>query len=314
MAIRDISGLGIVREGYGEEAVFLKGRPPMGEFLGFVKHHTTDGAEIDISELSEEWRLANDHVKLLELSEAGLADKIAMTDPPNGLAQRCKRLLADDVVRASFGIVPTTVGMVELDRVVVFQKFINLEHVRRIQGKVGPKPTPEEIFDLCLGNDEQTPVESDQVAPNTWVFTSQSNDLRVLEVASLGPKQISGHPWTGYPASVMGLAVGYGTNKVSAIRIGTRLVLNNGSHRAYALRDLGVKQVPCLIQNVTRREELEVIGNELLVKHADYYVSAPRPALLKDYFDDELRRIVRIPRRRRQIKVTVSVEMMDLSA
>src|SRR2546430_11202463 len=38
------------------------------------------------------------------------------------------------------------------------------------------------------------------------------------------------------------------------------LILNNGSHRAYALRELGITRVPCIVQHVSCREELNVLA------------------------------------------------------
>jgi len=51
-------------------------------------------------------------------------------------------------------------------------------------------------------------------------------------------------------------------------------VLNNGHHRASALRECGVRQVPFVIQKVTRREELDVMAIGDLSRHPD--ASRPR--------------------------------------
>ena len=53
------------------------------------------------------------------------------------------------------------------------------------------------------------------------------------------------------------LVVGYGINAMNAIQVGNRLILNNGSHRGYALRSLDIAKAPCIIQRMTRRDELE---------------------------------------------------------
>ena len=69
--------------------VFLIGRPPIGELLGFIKTMAVDGQNVDLGSLTAEWRAANDHVLRLERDEAGLAD-----DPPVGtLAESLVRLL-----------------------------------------------------------------------------------------------------------------------------------------------------------------------------------------------------------------------------
>lgn len=113
---------------------------------------------------------------------------------------------------------------------------------------------------------------------------------------------------------VVGLVVGYGSNYLSAIHVDGRLILNNGSHRAFALRERGITHVPCAVQQITRREELDVVGPEDLKQYPDRYLSGPRPPVLKDYFDPQLRKIVSVPRHQRQVKIAFVVEPLDAPA
>jgi ParB-like chromosome segregation protein Spo0J len=99
--------------------------------------------------------------------------------------------------------------------------------------------------------------------------------------------------------------VGYGPNFLTALQIGTRFVLHNGSHRAYALRELGVTHVPCLVQGVSREDELELAGVPDVKTFPDSYLKCPRPALLKDYFDSRLRKIMPVVRKHRLRQVQV---------
>ena len=62
----------------------------------------------------------------------------------------------------------------------------------------------------------------------------------------------------------MGLVVGFSSNYLNVVAAEGRLVLNNGYHRVYALRERGVTHVPCVMQRVTRREELELVGTGAL--------------------------------------------------
>jgi len=83
----------------------------------------------------------------------------------------------------------------------------------------------------------------------------------------------------------------------------TRLVLNNGNHRAYALRELGITHAPCIVQRVSSREELDVVASGDLREHPDLYLRHPRPLILKDYFNPKLRKIIPIHRRLRQVTI-----------
>ena len=92
------------------------------------------------------------------------------------------------------------------------------------------------------------------------------------------------------------------------------MVLNNGSHRAYALRKVGITHVPCIINHVAGREELRVVGADDLSSNPDLYLKHPRPSLFKDYFDPLLHRIFEIRRKLRQIRVRIEVEEIDVPA
>ena len=299
-----------------DEKVFLIGRPPMGEFLGFVTTQTIEGRTADLGALSGVWRTANDHVQQLEQDEIGLADNVGVGVLPAAVLPLRDEVLASPIVRASFAITPVEIAMVELDRLVVFQKHVNLNYVRELRNLLGDAPTDEALFRFCLPFDQRfdPPAHIAQFAPNAWAFVSPSNDLRVLDTVLLEPSQVVGVTAKGVATAMVALVVGYGSNYLNAIRAEGRLVLNNGSHRAYALREAGLTHAPCLIQHVSRREELEVIGNEELNTRADLYLKAQRPPLLKDYFDPELRMIVHVSRTVRQLRVALQSEQMDVPA
>ena len=71
----------------------------------------------------------------------------------------------------------------------------------------------------------------------------------------LNPAQILGHQAFGPVARVLGLPVGYGSNFLNIIEAEGRLLLHNGYHRAYALREAGLTHAACIVQSVSRRDE-----------------------------------------------------------
>lgn len=298
-----------------DEHVFLVGRPPMGEYLGFMKVQTLGGDAQDEGALSEEWRRANDHVRQLEAREAGIADSPQLGPLPSELQPLRDQLIADPVYQRSFRIVPSDVAIVELDKLVVFQKHINLEFVRQLTQTLPPSPTLTDIFRFALlGAYPQPQVQLGRIAQNAFIFASPSTDLRFLEVPLLQPSQVVGYTPSGRLSAAVALMVGYGSNLLNAIHVENRLVLNNGSHRAYTLRDMGISHAPCLVQRVSRREELEVIASGELQQTPDRYLTTPRPSILKDYFDPQLRKIALVPRKVRQIKISFGVEVIDVPA
>jgi hypothetical protein len=122
-----------------DEYLYLMGYPTLRRFLRYVHSHAVDppgrGA------LGDEWRAAHEVVRTLEKEEAGLAD-----DPPiRKLGPEYEPLLMeflkDPLVRHGFNTVPTQVALVELDRLVVYQKHIDLTFARQLESKLGPAPS-----------------------------------------------------------------------------------------------------------------------------------------------------------------------------
>jgi hypothetical protein len=295
-----------------DEHVFLIGRPPLAEYFAFLEAETLEGQLLDRREAGDVWRTANDHVRQLERDEAGLPDGTSVEPMPDELAAIREAILSDAVVQRSFAVVPIDVGMVELDRLVVFQKRINIAYVRELQATLPDVPTHQELLGFALPLDRRydPPVSVVRISANQWQLSSPSTDFRPVGFVEVDPSAATSGMVNGVPKAVLGAALGYGPNFLTAIKMNDRLILVNGSHRAFALRDKGVKHAPCLIQQVSRIEELELVGAGEIFERRDLYVNAPRPPLLKDYFDTKLRIAVQVPRRGRQILVGITVQQI----
>lgn len=296
--------------------VFLNGRPPLSEFLGFIKAQTVEGQAADDGALASIWRAANDHIQQLEATEAGIADGATIGDLPAELQPLRQRVLNDPIVQRSYALTPIEVGLVELDRLVVFQKQINLAHVARLRQRVQAANEAAALFTFCLPFEERQdpPAHYGPIGPSAWVFKSASNDFRVLNVQVRDAATVPGLDVGGVPTQVVIATLGYGSNYLSAIEIEGRLILSNGSHRAYALREAGHTHIPCLVQRATRRDELEVLlgPDHEVVQQPQRFLEASRPPLLKDYFDDALRMNVTAPRNVRQVQLGVNWNAGDL--
>lgn len=298
-----------------EDWVFLAGRPPLQEYLGFIGSQAPDEHALDVSQLIQAWGRANDRVRELEANEAGAANNPVTHDVPESLVPLAQAAMANPVLQRSFSAVPTAVRMIDLETLVVFQKFINLRYVAELRQQLASDMSPEAIFRFAVPDHSLAPQPSvGRANQNTWVAMSASTDLRFLGPAFLSANQVPGYPPTGYPSGVLALALGFGSNIVNAISVAGRLVLNNGSHRCYALYEAGLRQIPSIVQTVTRAEELTVIASGDLVTSQARYLEEPRPPMLRDYFDQQLRTIVPVPRKYRQVRITFGVEQVDVPA
>ena len=295
-----------------DEHVYLLGRPPMRSYVDLVTDLAVDGGDYEAGELADEWREARDRVKALEATESGIADGGTLQPLPPGIEDLHQALLEDPLFKRSFGMVRCEIAMVELDRLVVYQKHINKAFVRTLVGHQTQPPDPAGMFRLCLPFDHpQPPVRWMRSHGNTFVFHSPSNDLRFLGPVLIDPADVPGLPPQGNVVRYIALAVGFGTNFLNAIHAEGRFVLNNGSHRAYAMRSLGATHAPCIVQHVENRDELRAIASSDLRRNPDHYLRAPRPPMLRDYFDPRLHKVLPLMRRTRSVRIKYALDESD---
>jgi hypothetical protein len=300
------------KEPQRDRHALLTGRPPIQEYLA-IAQQAAGGSPADIGALMAAWRSANDRIAALEITEAGAADDAALTPVAPELQELRDQYLADPMIMRSFALLPSDVQAVDLDEVVVFQKSVNLRYAEQIGTALGKRISTEDLMRFSLGLDQPPPpVRFALAAQNAYSFVSESTDLRCLEVTTLDPRQITGFTPQGHAARVIGIVVGFSSNALNVVRANGRLILSNGSHRAYALRKAGVTLVPAVVQEVGHLDELALFP--AIKEHADMYLTARRPPLLKDYFDTSLHTIIELPRRLRQVRISYGVEVTDAPA
>lgn len=293
------------------EEIWLLGQPLLRDYLHFVEESVIDGAKVNRAQLTDEWRAANDYYEELAKTEAGIADKVECRDLDPSLHQLAEAVKADSRYRQTFDSLPTRFGMVELDKLVVYQIHITGTFVDGLKNRLGPQPDPASLFHFCLPLDTpEAPVQIQKVGSKRYVFRSESTDFRFQESILLRPEQISGYENYGPMAGMVGLAVGFGSNFLNVIHDGdnNRLLLHNGYHRACALRALGITHAPCIIQTVTRRDELDISAHSDVAKSPGYYFNSPRPPLLKDYFDPKIRKVLPVKKMVRMVEVNFDVK------
>lgn len=294
-----------------DDYIYLCGYPPIDDFISFIKSNQTNQTS-DSRSLAEEWRNANDYVRSLEINEAGLATSNQINQLPDSLFDLRDQVLADPIVQRTFDIVEISVGIVELDRLSVFQKHVNFSYVNDLRSKIDQHSSQEDTFKFCLLEPPQPIVKFSKVAQNGYVFVSPSNDLRFLGSVLLEPNQVTGHQLPGRAAGVVGLVAGPGANCLAVTSFEGRLILNNGTHRAAALRANGITHAPAIIQHVTRSDELEALFSSGTFEKIETYLELPRPPMFKDYFDPHLARILKVPRRLTQVKLTFGWESLEI--
>jgi hypothetical protein len=296
----------------GEEHLYLVAGVPFEQYRDFLLKEVPDNDPNRLERIAADWQRAALHFGQLRSSEAAWADHPQILPIPKELEPLLARVRGDLMFPKAFTL-PVEFGLVELDRLVVRQELINLVQVERLKQKLGPKPSPEDVFRMCLPLDHAVAKHGVRVdSPDTFVFASDSNDLRFLESALLRLDQVQGVQSLGPIVGIIGIVIGYSSNYLNAISAEGRLVLHNGSHRAFALRNLGVSHVPCVIQKADSRQELGTGAVGGLRRNPDYYLKEPRPPALKDFENPFLCQRWRLVPIERHVKVRFSVETYDV--
>lgn len=299
-----------------QRELLLLGQPSLRDYLDFVRTKVIGGDAFDQRYLCDEWREANNYYGDLEQSEAGIADDAECRDPDPALASLIEQVLADSCVRRAFDALPTRVALVELDRLVVHQTRVTLDFVDDLQARLGPEPGVEAVFRFCLplGGRDTPPLQIRKAGSGRYTFASESTDLRFHEPVLLGPDEVGGRAAIGPVGGAVGLLVGFGLNLLSAVRSDDngRMLLHNGYHRACALRALGITHAPCIVETVTRRDELALTAPRRVLDAAAFYFKAARPPLLKDFFDPRIRKLLPMRRVRRVVEVSFEVREYEV--
>ena len=297
----------------GQVHNYLLARSSLDDYQGFMADYAADGAGADRRRLVAEWKAAADRMQELRAAAPDRADGAEIDPLPPALRPLVAHVEADPVFRRAFSDAEYEIAVVDLDAVVVSQKLVSLEHVRRLRAQLGPNPSSEALFRFCLPFDRRPPDHrASRIGDDEFAFVSGSSDLRFLEAVMLRPDQLTGYQAAGPVAGIVALVVGFGSNYLNVLSINGRLILNNGNHRACALWDAGVRRVPCVVQTLTHPDEIDVHAPRAVKRNPDFYLTEPRPPLLGDYFDPVLSRRVNVALTRKQVRVGYSVEEKDM--
>lgn len=300
------TGTGAMRERWS----YLLGVPPMEEYLGFLTQASAD-QDVNLGEAATRWRAAATAFSALLPTEEGAADGQAAEALPSVHGEREAAFLGAPEVAASYLTIPPRLAVVPLDGLVVFQRQISLGYASALQALIGAWTLEsDELFNYCLMlGQPQPPINLAQVSPNTFVFSSTSTDARFLGARLVDAAAIAGHIPPGRPTSAVVLYVGYGVNALNVLSFNGRLILNNGSHRAYALRAAGATHAIAVVQDLTREGELSIVP--LVQQNRGVYLASPRPPMLRDYFNPQLTEVIEAPRKVRQIRLQFAMEQID---
>jgi hypothetical protein len=290
------------------ELVWLLGQPQLGDYLEFVAKKVVGGRRLDPLALAAEWREANDLYYELEKAEAGIADTIECLPIDPALEPLAAAVRANCWFKDSFDNLPTQILSVELDKLIMSQTHVEQSFADTLGRGLDGKRDEAKLFQFCLPLERpMPPVRIQRLSGDRYVFTCPSTDFRAHHPRLLRPEELSGIESIGPVAGMVGIMVGFGSNFMSAIRSDSRLVLQNGYHRAYTLRSLGFTHAYCIVEDVTRKDELRLTADAEVAGDPAFYFASKRPPMLRDFFDARLRKVLELLPSENQIEVELKI-------
>lgn len=259
------------------------------------------------------WRGVRPRVTHVLQNEAGLPDTITVQAIAPEYAAQIQKIEQDPLFQKTF--VGATFGVIEVDKVVAAQRTVNLAYVEKISSRLPNAPSMADLIEFCISpNREMDPIQHLEVTQNVHAFSSPNSDVRFLGsfIKDLEPSDLQYAEGGGLPAAAILVFVGYGSPQIHVYRVGNRVVLGNGFHRVYALRQRGITEIPVVIRNVQNPslEFPQAIGGI----PRDYLLSTPRPTLIKDFLEPDFTVQLRVQERIKTVTVQVGASEYDVPA
>jgi hypothetical protein len=173
---------------------------------------------------------------------------------------------------------------VEVDKIVCFQQWVDLDYVGELERSLPTTPDAASVLKFCLpiGFPVQAGINID---PQSSAVTISSN-LPHLAVGGLGVNQAG----PGTAPSVV-FTLGVNANYVQVVKYQGRHFLKNGYHRAYALRERGVTAVPCVYAEIS---DYALTGANRPGFFSREIIMSERPPMMPDFFDNTVSADIKI--------------------
>ncbi len=274
-----------------EESIFL-------EHLKWCSQKDNDNLE----SLVARWRSAREKLTSISRNEKGAADGLTLRPLPESLDAKIREVTSQPAFKNEFAE-DSEFKLVGIDNLVVPQLAVYLDYAEQLVSKYPKNPSLEQLFSICIALQRvHSDVSEVKLNNSNRIFYAPSKDFRFIRLISenvenrVSPELIKGIPVIGF-----GALLGFGLPVVNVLSTGGRMILKNGLHRLFALKSMGVSEVPAIVvfQNAS-----EKIGDFNL----EYLLDSPRPPLLKDFFNPALTIEVSLIPRKKGIRLSLTAE------
>jgi len=253
--------------------------------IAYIKNNCI---EEELEELTTTYRLwldASNKFLALQESEKNIADNCEISEVESPIVTAMQN---HPMIKYSFSNEEIEFKMVDIDNAIVTQNDLILDYVDKLEAEVPNPPSEEALLKFCLTPEKKVHrPKARRKDTNSYLFSSPSREFRFLGgflKKEITKDDLDAIKVGGFPTHAIMLVVGYGVFSMSAYQVDGRIILNNGFHRAYALRRKGIKKIPMILIKRSRSDFPE----QLRQYKKDYLLNEPRPVLMKDFFNHDL--------------------------
>ncbi len=261
------------------------------------------------SELRAAWRGAAGRFR--QMQECAPCEEPAGTRPLSAeMLAVSERTQSTVAFRQTFANFSCAFEQVEIDSLVAIQRGISLDYTDGIAlPSVG---NDRDLADLCLNPVCALPRVRSARTPTGFALACAHPGLSLLSVSDADSSSVTcpGLTTGGQPVRVVMAVFGIPAATMSVIRIGKRLILSNGFHRAYRLRSAGHRWLPAAVLDC-QHPDLE-LPETLADSSVRYLTSARRPPVLGDFFNADLVCEILVPPRTKSIQLGMNVSESDV--
>lgn len=151
------------------------------EVMTYIRTRCIEDEVKRLDEILQSWQHLQARVATLQMSEAGLPDSAVVSPLPDEIVDEAEALTQAPMFRRTFSALGTTVGIVEIDKLVAPQRAVNIEYAEKIKASVTDMSDASRLLQLCVSAERDLePIQHLEIAPNNHVFTSPNTDMRFL--------------------------------------------------------------------------------------------------------------------------------------
>jgi len=259
----------------------LLGAMPQQQFLARLEQRSD---AFDRDDLATAWRTARETLSRLEEREAGCADDAGILAIPPEMAAQVDAVIATPAIAQAFARVPVMFGLIELDATMTARTVLIDERLEAMKTSWPAVPEDAALAAACLPQTAEPPPASRVSFDGRCLSIRDDHEvLQQLDIRIETGAPVSLPDAPGAVHTALRLLVGTSPPLVHAVRLGGRLLLVDGHHRARVLRALGVTFLPCIVSVCSDLDDVIAAAPSAGDLDLEALFESPRPPMLRDF-------------------------------